>query len=256
MNVLFTERERNAYAIKVSLSERLPYEYEMAKLDYTTETVDALSESSPMVRELKVEGRKDYLIYYDVKQDDGDYAVCARHYTNTNTLAQVWKKPIGGDALASFAYGPVYYEGAWRDVIWTFASGERTLKGLALENIGQGYKPGDIVAELTVVKEGMLLAQYKILSALTISRNDSQGNEETVAVFNMRNKFIQNADPLIGALELEIGCPGGKDKELKWAYVLPGGGLGSAQGQFIVPNSDDKLIFGQIKGDVICVTDR
>ena len=249
------KNKNRLYAFQVSLEERLPAEAEMAKLDYTTTRVDALSQSSPMVREIEVEGRKDYLIYYDVMLDDGDYAVCARHYTHTNTLSEVWKTALGGDAVASFAYGPVYYNGAWRDVIWTFASGERTLKGLALEEIA-GLPPGTIVARLRVVKEGMLLEGYKILSALTISRNESPGSEKTVALFNMRHKFIPNADPLIGALELEIMHLGVKDKELEWAYVLSGGGLGSAQGQFIVPNSDDKLIFGQIKGDVICVTDR
>ena len=237
------------YAVDVN-EATLPAEASMPRLDYDT-GVQTESESSPLIMDA---GGGDFYIYYDVwRQVDGvndedDYAVCALHDTVAGTITEEWKTRLHGDAKASFSYGPVYYSGAWRDVMWTFVNGESTLKGLALESFSS-FDPGDIVAELTVFG----FFDYKILSAVIISRNMSGGSEKTLAIFNMQHKTDSSEPSNIVALELEIPSPVEKPKAAEWAYELPGQRSGSNLGQFIIPDGENTVIFGQKIGSVICL---
>ena len=256
LNAPPNEDVNRLYAINVT-GESLPDEEDMPRCSFdATTSARAISQASPLVRGVNNQ-TGDYLIYYDVMKDNDDYAVCLHHDISEGTITPVWQTALEGDAIGSFAYGPVYYDGDWRDVFWTYVENERTLQGYAMEDIGEDYLAGHLVAKLTVDPVSPDLSSYKILSAVNTSKKDEPECKETLAIFNVMDKTSSNSFSYIVALELEIydgELPVTETEKVpKWTHALEGGNAGACIGQFIIRDSGDKMTFGQINGSVISI---
>ena len=245
---------------------------ENAHFDY--EADPKKSEGSPMV----IEKSDDInFIFYDISMAAGtgehEHLVCLEHDRDAqpNTLTEQWKYKVDNaregyddNIIASPAYGPLYIDGNWHDVVWIFLKRTNKLYGIAVnEKTGTpSWNEGEELADLTIDTPSDTLSNYKIVSALSISRDTSQGNESTYGIFSMCQKTGTTLNAYLVNVELEKKSG---EQNPEWIYELPDPGVdipafkGVSHGQFIITPDDQSLhqvIVGQRRGSVISIREE
>lgn len=244
-------------------------EKEYIEYDRGPFNLPARVDASPLVIENEgVPGT--FYVIFDRAQGNDEYATCVLHQpleTGDTRLQDEWTCKMPGEAWASFAYGPTYYDNTWQDIVWNFSEPNKIV-GIALKDYADEWSAGELVSHINVYNSTDL-ANHEIRSVLTISSQTSAGSTNApIAIFGMKDvddPFEPGSDPTyVVTKTLEIkpdSAADGMTRRPDWYYQLPGTAyFNSAMGQFILRQktntiSQNSLLFGQMYGKIICLTD-